>query len=99
MSISREQALQYVCYGLDDALNPNIVIDEKNAVLVGWQCGFEPMFIAVQSYLPNTILSRESAIDIAIDYLKEIEWFADAGDDEADNSAIEPDYVIGGIDD
>jgi hypothetical protein len=99
--MKRHDALQYVGYHLDDALSPKIDAPiPDNAVLVGWQCGFEPMFVAVSSYLPNVTLSKDSAVDIAVDYLMEIEWF---GEVEASknpfNSPIEPDYIIGGTND
>lgn len=104
--MKRSEALQYVGYALDDSLNPHNAAHHNipdNAVLVGWQCGFEPMFVAVWSYLPRTTLSRDSAIDIACDYLQEIGWFADIGEGKDDpllNSyPIEPDYVIGGSND
>ena len=44
--------------------------------LVGWQCGFEPLFVAVWSYLPNTRVSDLSAECIAADMLRERKWFS-----------------------
>ncbi len=84
--MNREQAMPYVSYALDDALSPRRV-DEMpaNARLVGWQCGFEPLFVAVWSYLDVT-LDDEEAADIASDYLQEINWFA--GEER------EPDYIL-----
>jgi hypothetical protein len=85
--LTRKEALPYVGYILDDALQghagENIL---PNAVLVGWQAGFEPLFVAVQSYLPNTALGADEAIEIATDFLVERKWFADGAKD--------PDYVI-----
>lgn len=73
----RTDALKYVCHCLDDALNIRTIDDiPANARLVGWQCGFEPMFVAVWSYL-GVPLSHEEAEEIATDYLQEISWFAD----------------------
>jgi hypothetical protein len=75
-TMTREQALPYVSYYLDDAPSPDhSTTDIKDdARLVGWQCGFEPLFIAVQSYLPGVRIDDEEAIEIATDYLQEIGW-------------------------
>ena len=53
--------------------------------LVGWQCGFEPMFVAVHSYL-DVHVEDDEAIDMASDYLQEIGWFS--------GEVTEPDFVI-----
>lgn len=84
----REQALPFVVHVLDDALSDDHKISDilPNARLVGWQCGFEPMFVAVQSYLPNTRVDDSDAIEIATDYLSEIGWFS--------GEPTDPDYVI-----
>lgn len=78
--ISRQDALKYVSYVLDDALAPLPIskLDDRNAVLVGWQCGYEPMFVAVQSYLNVQIAARD-AEEIAKDYLEEKKWFSGEG--------------------
>ncbi len=86
--MTRAQSLPYLAYVLDDGLSPHPLSDLKaNARLVGWQCGFEPLFVAVQSYLPGVLLDESDAEEIAIDYLLEIGWFADS-------TRTEPDYVI-----
>lgn len=83
--MDRESALKYVSYMLDDALN---VITgtpvPEHARLVGWQCGFEPMFVAVWSYLPGVRLDAAEAEEIATEYLNEIGWFGEGGDRPAD---------------
>jgi hypothetical protein len=85
--MTRDRALPYVSYYLDDALSERTAADmPPNARLVGWQCGFEPMFVAVWSYLGDGHLDMAEAADIAIDFLEEKKWFA--GDDH------EPDYII-----
>lgn len=56
-----------------------------NAVLVGWQAGFEPMFVAVWSYFGGKI-REESAVEIATDFLSEISWFA--------GPPTDPDWVL-----
>lgn len=86
--MTREQALPYVAHVLDDAFSVDHSIADMlpNARLVGWQCGFEPMFVAVQSYLPGTRIDDDDAAEIATDYLAEIGWFTD--------EPTEPDFII-----
>jgi len=74
--MNRQQALAHVGHSLDDAgaVHTGEVIPMK-ARLVGWDCGFEPMFVAVWSYLPGVRLDDDTAEDIAADYLAEIGWF------------------------
>lgn len=45
------------------------------SVLVGWQCGFEPMFVAVHSYL-DVRLDDDEAEELARDFLVEKKWFS-----------------------
>ncbi len=71
-------AKQYTAFALDDALalrDPSEA--PEGAVYVGWQCGFEPLFVAVWSYLPGVRLDEGEAEDIARDYLLERGWFSD----------------------
>ena len=89
--MDRSSALAYVSYVADDALSFESLSDENrvvlgNAVLVGWRCGFEPLFVAVHSYL-GCELTDEEVVEIATDGLKEIGWFAD-------NNITEPDYIL-----
>lgn len=89
--MNRSSALAYVSYVADDALSFESLSDENrvvlgNAVLVGWQCGFEPLFVAVHSYL-GCELTDDEAVEIATDGLKEIGWFTD-------NNITEPDYIL-----
>lgn len=108
--MTREQALPYVAYVVDDAGCGRALGDDRHAfvrpgnpsrlltdnrtepemmcyasVLVGWQCGFEPLFVAVHSYLDVRIDDCE-AEDMAREYLAEIGWFS--GD------PIDADYII-----
>ena len=55
------------------------------SVLVGWQCGFEPMFVAVHSYL-DVRIDADEAVEMATEYLDEIGWFA--------YGPTEPDFVF-----
>lgn len=85
--MKRREALKYVAIGIDAALSPRDLSDMPcDARLVGWQCGFEPMFVAVWSYLPGCKLDESEAIDLATDLLTERGWFADG--------PTEPDYVL-----
>ena len=75
--MTREQALSYLAYAVDDALCERKLSEvPANARLVGWQCGFEPVFVAVWSYLPGTRLDDDEAEEIAADLLREKHWFA-----------------------
>jgi hypothetical protein len=87
--MTREQALPYVSFCIDDALAERSIDDmPANARLVGWQCGFEPLFVAVWSYL-NVELEDAEAEEIARDYLLERRWFSDHR-----SRNIEADYII-----
>jgi hypothetical protein len=85
-------ALPYVSYVLDDALSADHAVADMlpNATLVGWQCGFEPLFVAVQSYLPDTLIDGQDAEEIAAGYLNERGWFGEAGPHDCD-------YIILGV--
>ena len=58
---------------------------DYGSVLIGWQCGFEPLFVAVHSYL-DVRLDDGEAEEMAKEYLDEIGWFADG--------PIGADYII-----
>ena len=58
---------------------------EYPSVLVGWQCGFEPLFVAVHSYL-DCELDDDEVVEMATDYLAERKWFS--------GEPTEPDYII-----
>jgi len=98
MTIQREDAIDFVAYVVDDAGAARPLGDDQHAivretdgefeypsVLVGWQCGFEPLFVAVHSYL-DVELDDDEAIELATDYLIECEWFSDG--------PTEPDHII-----
>ena len=87
--MDREQALPFVSFGVDNALSFRRADEAPaKAVLVGWQCGFEPMFVAVWSCLSEdgSGIDAEEAIDLATDALEERQWF--------DDGPSTPDYVI-----
>ena len=93
----------YVSFVVDDALSGRELNADMHAivreagehsfnhpsVLVGWQCGFEPLFVAVHSHMgagADYEIDDEEAEELATDYLRERGWF---GDNER-----EPDYII-----
>lgn len=83
--MNRTQAIPYVAYALDDTGAPRNVSDmPANARLVGWQCGFEPLFVAVWSYLPGVTLDAGDAEETAADFLEERGWFSPTGPRDAD---------------
>lgn len=87
MTLNKTELMPYVSYGLDDALSPRDPNDAPpNARLVCWQCGFEPMCVAVWSCLPDVSLDDDEAADLATDYLAEIKWFSDGPQ--------QPDFII-----
>ena len=97
-AISRESVMDYVAYVVDDAGCGRSLDDDLHAivrdtdtskypsVLVGWQCGFEPLFVAVHSYL-DCYIEDDEAEEMAMEFLEEIGWFGPDG-------AKYPDYLI-----
>jgi len=86
-SETHEAAKAYISFCVDDAQAVRSIDDmPANARLVGWQCGFEPLFVAVWSYLPDTRVDDEHAVELATDLLNERSWFSDGPRD--------PDYLI-----
>ena len=84
--MTREQATPYIGRCVDDALAVRSIDDmPANARLVGWQCGFEPMVVAVWSHLGHRI-SDDDAEELATDTLNEDGWFNDG--------PTPPDFVI-----
>lgn len=79
--ITKKTAIEFVSFGVDDALNIhpvcNIPSDLSRVRFVGWQCGFEPMVIAVWSYLPGCSVDDAEAEELAVDALSERGWFTD----------------------
>ena len=85
-TMNRIDALKFVAVGVDNALCPREPSDAPaNARLIGWQCGFEPMFVAAWSYLGGR-LNDDEAVELATDLLVERKWFA--GEPTA------PDFVV-----
>jgi hypothetical protein len=91
--ITREMAIPYISYCVDDALAERSIADmPANARLVGWQCGFEPLFVAVWSYLGPTTggsdrVDDDEAVEVAVGLLVEKNWFGG-------REPTDPDYII-----
>lgn len=86
--MTREMALPYVSYVVDDTGAARELGADMHAIvreaggefryasrLVGWQCGFEPLFVAVHSYL-DVQIDDADAEEMAREYLEERGWFA-----------------------
>jgi hypothetical protein len=93
--MTRNDAREYVSLIVDNAGSARTARPENvlpTDWLVGWQCGFEPAFVAVRSYLsdtagnPDVIDDAEEAIELATDYLAEVNWF--------NGAAREPDHLL-----
>jgi hypothetical protein len=78
--MTREEAVQFVSYLVDDALNrreakPSDVVSDDR--LIGFNQGLETVFVAVRSYLPGVRLTDEVASNLARHHLTEIGWFGE----------------------
>lgn len=94
--MTRNDALPYVSFVVDDAGSGRELGADMHAttretghkyrsVLVGWQCGFEPLFVAVHSYL-DVELDDQEAEEMAQEYLAERNWFS--------GEPTDADYII-----
>ena len=86
----RIDAVKYVGHYLlawagGSEVTPPYPIDHK-VTLVGWQCGFEPMFVAIKSPMEECSVLTESAVRKAKKYLLEIGWFSE-------DAVRDPDYA------
>lgn len=82
--MEKNNAIEYVGYHLEDIgpIDARPITDQT--YLVGWQCGFEPMFVAVHDHL--NYLDESDAEQIAIDHLEKIGWFTDG--------PVDADYIL-----
>ncbi len=88
--MKRADAIPYISFAVDSALAPREISEmPANARLVGWQCGFEPLFVAVWSMFDGVKLDDDVAEEIAHDLLVERGWF---GTDSKDSKPA--DYVL-----
>ncbi|MDI9588149.1 MAG: hypothetical protein QM234_04235 [Acidobacteriota bacterium] len=97
--MTRDDAIRYVSFVVDTEGNGRELGADQFAKiyarsrLIGWQCGFEPLFVAVHSAdfddnsAPLDTVDDEEAEQLAIAYLRERGWFGD-------NDECEADYVI-----
>ena len=81
--------LSYVGDVVDTALSADRKPSDihPGAVLVGWQCGFEPHVVAVVGAYEGEDVDESEAEEIARDLLQERGWFAD------NDNPPEADYV------
>lgn len=82
--MNKDTAIEYVGYHLEDIgpIDARPITDQT--FLVGWQCGFEPMFVAVHDHLDY--LDASDAEQIAVDHLEKIGWFTDG--------PVDADYIL-----
>ncbi|MDH1555924.1 hypothetical protein N5E86_15835 [Stutzerimonas stutzeri] len=73
-----------ISFVVDDALAERCLTDLVNHdyTLVGYQAGFEMLFVAVISCLPGCVVEPDEACEIATDLLLEKKWFADESQTE-----------------
>lgn len=88
-TLSRIGAKELAVVILDDSGNVHYDFDKLSdkAKFVGFQCGFESHWIAVQSYL-NCEISDCEAEEIATEYLEEKGWFNDSDENHS------ADYIL-----
>lgn len=84
--------LDYVGDVVDTALSPDRRKDEihPGAMLVGWQCGFEPHVVAVIDAYDGMAVGEDEAMEIATNLLSERNWFSQM---DEDGNPPAPDYV------
>jgi hypothetical protein len=78
--MTREEAIQYVSFQMDDAhdrrkATPKDVAPDDR--LVGFHQLYETVFVAVRSHVPGGRLTDEVATNLARDYLTEVGWFGE----------------------
>lgn len=84
-----QDASNYVSFQINDReeeLTKPQTLEYEHCSLVGWQCGFEPLFVAIYGHYE---LWNDDAIDIATEFLQARQWFAE--------SATPADYVLKGF--
>ena len=106
--MNRSDAVPYVSFVVDDTGCGRELGADQHAVirnacedkfsypsrLIGWQCGFEPLFVAVHSYL-DVELEDTEAEDMAREYLEERGWVRCGWDARyGSNRDHNPDYNV-----
>lgn len=64
----------HISYHLDDTGNDAAFTPDSNTQYVMYEAGFEPLVVAVKSYLPDTVVPADEAEELATEYLQEIGW-------------------------
>ena len=87
MNTQAQALLPYVSHVLDTASSPDHTIADigPGTYLVAWQCGFEPMVVAVVASYTEA-MDVDDAEEIARDWLEEIGWFS--------GEPAEADYIV-----
>lgn len=85
--LTRAEALPLIVYHVDDAGSPHEQPVTDRTRLIGWLSYPSPLFVAVNSYLPDCRCDDDEAIELATDLLAERGWFGHA-------DACPPDYVL-----
>ena len=83
--MKKEKAIEYIGHYVDDCLSNHKQPVTDKTKLVGFQCGFEPMFVAVNSGYGWEVDSS-AAEELAIDYLNKIGW--------SDDPELSADYIL-----
>ncbi len=89
--MTTQDAMRYVGHVVDTALSSDRSREDAHigARLVGWQCGFEPMFVLIIDAYDGNVVDEEEAEEIATMYLNEIGWF-----DDGKKVVEHPDYNL-----
>lgn len=85
-ALNQGRIKELTSFVVDDALAEHPVSaikDRYDVTYVGYQAGFEMLFVAVISYLPGCVVEPDEACEIATDLLLEKKWFADESQTEA----------------
>lgn len=86
--MNKTELMDYVAFGVDDAMairpTHEIPTNLSKVRFVGWQCGFEPMVVAVWSYLPDSLVDESEAEELAAEALLDRGWFANSEPQPAD---------------
>ncbi len=89
---TKRQALSMASYFVNDALSEmkasEVPADLSRVQFVAFPAGFEPLVVAVWSYMDGVKVDADEAIEIAADLLLEKGWLQSADDAAADNAYV-----------
>jgi len=87
--MTRDEAIQYVSFQMDDAHHRRPATPKDvapNDRLVGFHQYGETAVVAVRSHVPGVRLPDQVAKDLARDYLTEVGWFGE--------ESLEADFIF-----